>query len=89
MTSEKDNSQLKTYKKQYWRSGGIGTGLLGFGLSALVESGFLKHNPQTETWQWVIAGTMSLILVMAGVNLLFHSFEAKQKINNFSPKKNG
>jgi len=51
--------------------------------------GFLKHNPQTETWQWVIAGTISLILVMAGVNLLFHSFEAKQKINNFNPKKNG
>lgn len=86
--NKQNERQLKTYKKQYWRSGGIGTGLIGFGLSALVESGFLKHNPLTEIWQWVVAGTFSLIVVMTGINLLFHSFEAKQKINNFNQRKN-
>lgn len=80
--------EFTSLKKRYWWSGGIGTGLLGFGLSALVESGFLKHNASAETWQWVAAGTISLVLVMAGVNLLFYSFEVKQKMNNFNQKKN-
>lgn len=83
----KNQNQLNSYKKQYWWSGGIGTGLLGFGLSALVESGFLKQQPSTETWHWVLAGTLSLLLIMSGVNLLFHSFDAKLKINNFNQKK--
>lgn len=72
--NQKSQNKLK---KQYWISGGVGSGLLGFGLAALVESGFLKHNSNTQTWEWVIAGTLSLILIMSGVNLLFHSFEAK------------
>lgn len=84
----KNQNQINLYKKQYWWSGGIGTGLLGFGLSALVESGFLKHRPEIETWHWVLAGTLSLLLIMSGVNLLFHSFDAKLKINNFNQKKN-
>lgn len=66
-------------KKRYWIFGGIGTGLLGFGLSALVESGFLKYT-NAPTWQWVVAGTLSLALIMTGVNFLFESFRCKLKL---------
>jgi hypothetical protein len=70
---------LKQLKKRYWIFGGVGTGLLGFGLSALVESGFLKHSDAPK-WQWIAAGTFSLILIMTGVNFLFESFKSKLEI---------
>lgn len=70
-------------KKRYWMFGGVGTGLLGFGLSALVESGFLKHSDVLD-WQWILAGTLSLIVIMTGVNFLFESFRCKQKLDNES-----
>lgn len=68
-------------KKRYWLFGGLGSGLLGFGLSALVESGFLKHS-EAPVWQWVVAGTLSLIVIMTGVNFLFESFRCKQELNS-------
>ncbi|MBZ9778183.1 hypothetical protein LB452_04535 [Psychroflexus sp. CAK8W] len=67
-------------KKRYWIFGGLGTGLLGFGLSALVESGFMKHS-EAPAWQWILAGTLSLILIMTGINFLFESFRSKQELN--------
>lgn len=71
----------KQLKKRYWMFGGFGTGFLGLGLSALVESGFLKHSA-SDTWQWVLAGTLSLICIMSGVNFLFESFACKQELVN-------
>jgi uncharacterized membrane protein HdeD (DUF308 family) len=68
-------------QKRYWWYGGLGTALLGIGLSALVESGFLKHS-QAEAWQWVAAGTLSLILIMTGINFLFESFACKRGMSN-------
>jgi len=68
-------------KKRYWWFGGSGTGILGFGLSALLESGFLKHGG-AETWLWIVAGTGSLILIMTGINFLFESFSCKQQLQN-------
>lgn len=78
---KKSNYNKKQLQKRYWWFGGIGTALLGFGLSALVESGFLKHGEAT-TWQWVLAGTVSLIIIMTGVNFLFESFACKQQLKN-------
>lgn len=72
-----NKSQLK---RRYWIFGGVGTGLLGFGLSALVESGYLKHSA-APAWQWLVAGTLSLVLIMTGINLLFESFRCKQKLD--------
>ncbi len=69
----------KQLQQRYWWFGGIGTGLLGFGLTALVESGFLKHSG-ADQWQWIASGSGSLILVMIGVNFLFESFDCKQKL---------
>ena len=68
-------------KKRFWLFGGLGTGLLGFGLSAIVESGFMKHS-NAETWQWILAGTLSLIVIMTGVNFLFESFRCKLKLSS-------
>lgn len=69
----------KQLKKRYWWFGGVGTALLGLGLSALVESGFLKHS-NAHTWQWILAGTLALIVTMTGINFLFESFACKQKL---------
>jgi hypothetical protein len=52
---------------------------LGAGLSALIERGFLKHT-DADQWEWITAGTMSLILIMAGINLLFESFASKPQL---------
>lgn len=79
---KKNKYSQNQLKKRYWWFGGLGTGLLGFGLSALVESGFLKHS-DAPTWQWVAAGTAALIITMVGVNFLFESFACKQKLNNY------
>jgi len=73
--------EINQLKKRFWLFGGLGTGLLGFGLSAIVESGFMKHS-NAETWQWVLAGTLSLILIMTGVNFLFESFRCKLMLNS-------
>ena len=67
-------------KKRYWIFGGVGTGLLGFGLSALIESGFIKHS-EADNWQWILAGTLSLVVIMTGINFLFESFRCKQILN--------
>ena len=75
--------KTKQLKKRYWIFGGVGTSLLGFGLSALVESGFLKHSGKPN-WLWILAGTLSLVIVMTGVNFLFESFRCKQELNNKS-----
>ncbi|QSS97007.1 hypothetical protein [Psychroflexus sp. ALD_RP9] len=72
---------MNKIKRKYWTFGALGTLLLGFGLCALLESAFLKHNPEIPTWQWIVAGTLSLIIIMAGINFLFASFENKLKLN--------
>lgn len=72
----------KQLQNRYWWYGGSGSGILGLGLSALVESGFLKYDG-ADLWQWVCAGTVSLILIMTGINFLFESFRCKQELNNY------
>jgi uncharacterized membrane protein HdeD (DUF308 family) len=78
---KKNSYTKKQLQKRYWWFGGLGTAILGFGLSALVESGFLKHS-EVEQWQWVTAGTLSLILIITGINFLFESFACKQQLTN-------
>ena len=78
---KKMNGAQKRLKKRYWWFGGLGSAVLGFGLCALVESGFLKHD-KAEPWQWVVAGTVSLILIMTGLNFMFESFACKLKLKD-------
>ena len=77
--TKKPNLNVKKLQKRYWWFGGLGSALLGFGLSAIVESGFLKHS-DAENWQWIVAGTLSLITIMTGINFLFESFACKQQL---------
>lgn len=49
--------------------GGVGASLFGFGLCAVVESGFLKHSG-SEWWHWAGLGTISLIVTVVGLVLL-------------------
>lgn len=70
-------SQLK---KRYWITGGLGSLLLGSGLSGMIECGFLKHS-DAPNWQWIAGGTFALIVLMSGVNLLFDSFHCKLKLD--------
>ncbi|AZQ44575.1 hypothetical protein [Nonlabens ponticola] len=72
------NQQLR---RRYWIFGGLGTGILGFGLTCLIESGFLKHG-EAESWQWITAGTLSLVLIMTGLNLMLESLACKLKLQN-------
>jgi len=76
MTTQDKHKKLK---KRYWMSGGIGSLLLGSGISALIECGFLKHSDAPD-WQWIAGGTLALIVFMSGVNLLFDSFYHKLKL---------
>lgn len=69
----------KKAKQQYWLFGGLGSLVLGFGLCLLLESGFLKHS-DAPNWKWIGLGTLSLILVMSGINFLFKSFECSLKL---------
>jgi len=71
----------KNVKRDFWLFGALGSLVLGFGLCLLVESGFTKHS-DAPNWQWIGLGTLSLILIMSGVNFLFRSFEAKLLLKN-------
>ena len=56
-------------RKKWLLTGGAGASLFGFGLCAVVESGFLKHG-DSEWWEWVGLGTASLIVTIFGLVLL-------------------
>lgn len=71
---------MRQLKKRYWITGGLGSLLLGSGLSGMIECGFLKHS-DAPNWQWIAGGTFALIVLMSGVNLLFDSFHCKLKLN--------
>lgn len=77
---KKQNLTNKQIRNRYWLHGGLGTAILGFGLCAFLESGFLKHS-EVETWKWVVAGTGSLIFIMTGINFLFESYSCKQHLD--------
>jgi hypothetical protein len=77
----------KNVKRDFWLFGALGSLVLGFGLCLLVESGFVKHS-NAPSWQWISLGTLSLILIMSGVNFLFRSFEAKLVLKDARHKKN-
>lgn len=76
----------KKAKKEYWLFGALGSLVLGFGLCLLVESGFFKHS-DAPNWQWISLGTLSLILIMSGINFLFRSFESKLKLKTDKDQK--
>ncbi|XLS27466.1 hypothetical protein ACJD0Z_09675 [Flavobacteriaceae bacterium M23B6Z8] len=71
---------MKNNKLQWLLRGGVGSALVGFGLCATMESGLLKYE-HPDSYLWIIAGTASLIVFMAGINILIGSLEYKIKMN--------
>jgi hypothetical protein len=67
---------MKKNKKKWLLRAGCGAALAGAGLCCLIESGFYRHNG-AETLNWVIAGTLSLVLTMAGLSLMIDSSRYK------------
>ena len=63
------SNEKQRLRKQWWLFGTLGALLLGGGLCGMIESGFLKH-AGAETHLWVLGGTGSLCLTVAGVVLL-------------------
>lgn len=61
--------------------GGCGAVLLGTGVSCAIESGFLKHN-STLWWQWTLAGTGSLVLLISGIVLLIKAAFIERQLKN-------
>ncbi len=62
------NFRNKNFKRWFWQSV-IGLLVLQSGLCMVIESAFLKHGDNVETWQWMLAGTISLSVFYAGVSL--------------------
>lgn len=66
--------------KQKWLvTGGAGALCFGFGICAIVECGFLKHNGAAWT-TWAGLGTLSITITMLGLVLLI-------KAGGMEPKK--
>ena len=56
-------------RKKWLLTGGMGAVLFCGGLCGVVESGFLKYSG-VPVWQWVVAGTLALVVLMLGMVLL-------------------
>ena len=70
-------------KKKWLLQGGIGSALTGFGLCCLIESGFLKYQDESPG-VWISAGTLSLILTLAGINTLIGALYHKIKLDSLN-----
>lgn len=72
------NSKKKLKRKWLFR-GGLGCLLVGTGVSFAIESGFLRHSG-APLWQWVLAGTVSLAILIYGVLMLIKTAFLEQKL---------
>jgi hypothetical protein len=68
----------KKNKLQWLLRGGLGCVLIGFGLCATIESAFLKHE-SPENSLWIVYGTLSLTIFMAGLNILLSALPYVKK----------
>ncbi|NHF60009.1 hypothetical protein FK220_011695 [Flavobacteriaceae bacterium TP-CH-4] len=68
-------------KKRWLWQGGVGASLFGFGLCAVVESGFLKHS-DAPSWKWISLGTLSLCVVLLGLVLLIKAGFLGEQLKN-------
>ena len=68
-------------KTQWLLRGGLGAALTGFGICAIVECGFLKHDG-APVIQWAGFGTLSLIVFIAGICLLIDAVRFRIKMDD-------
>jgi len=75
------SEETKNKVKSKWLlRGGIGSALFGFGLFCLLESGFMKYKDAPYE-HWIAAGTVSLIIVLSGLNILIDAVRLRIKMD--------
>jgi hypothetical protein len=73
------NSKQKRYFYKWLFSGGLGTVLVGSGLCASIEVGFMRHEGASFI-KWFLLGTVSLALIMAGLSFMIDALRWKIKL---------
>nr|WP_299345437.1 hypothetical protein [Allomuricauda sp.] len=68
-------------KRKWLWTGGLRASLFGFGICCLIECGFLKHS-EAPWYQWVLLGTLSLIITILGLVFLIKAGLLEEKIKN-------
>ena len=69
-------------RKQKWLlTGGLGTSLVGFGLAAAIEVGFLKHQGEALA-VWVPLGTLALVVFILGIVLMIKAGRFENRAEN-------
>lgn len=58
--------------RRWFAQGSMGVLLTGAGACMMIEAGFYKHS-DPGIWQWIAAGTASLIVLIAGLTLFVDS----------------
>lgn len=71
---------MNTTKKKWLVMGGVGAALFGAGLCGCIESGFLKHQPDSLWYQWAGLGTVSLTITLLGLVLLIKAGHLEQQL---------
>lgn len=62
--------------------GGAGATLFGAGLCGCIESGFLKHQPNTAWYEWAGLGTLSLVITLFGLILLIKAGHLEKSVKD-------
>jgi hypothetical protein len=67
---------------QYWLRGGLGSTLIGAGLSTSIEAGFWKHDATKHILLWIGLGTLGLVVFIAGLALFVNAAGYHQATSN-------
>lgn len=70
----------KKMRQQWLLRGGSGASLAGFGLCVTLEAGFMKHGA-AMWYEWVLTGTLGLVLFMVGISLLIDAVRFRIKMD--------
>ena len=68
-------------KRKWLLSGGLGAVGFGSGLSAVIEVAFMRYDG-APFWKWFILGTLSLAVMIAGLNFIVNAVRYKVKMDD-------
>ncbi|MTI19778.1 hypothetical protein E1176_01965 [Fulvivirga sp. RKSG066] len=70
-----------TLKRKWLLSGGLGAVGFGSGLCAVIEVAFMRHEG-APFWQWFLLGTVSLAVLITGLNFIINALKYKIRLEN-------
>ncbi len=71
----------RTRRRKWLLTGGIGTSLVGFGLAAAIEVGFLKNQGESMA-VWVPLGTLAILVFILGIVLMIKAGRYENRTEN-------